>query len=203
MENAEKRKAQHAQPILLCRQSKRPPRKKGRRRMEAGEDEGRKENRRRGAGGAWTTDVSRQSTRGSEVGERRANQPTTVQAQLIHNDESQEESLAGKKAQRHVGLAIGCGSTGCKQQTLQPPKRHGTTPHQSPDGAVAHQPNHDWPLRHGYQRLKLPSRTLVQLSCKATLETASSAVLPLGSRISNMTDGKDPGEQPGLLIARI
>lgn len=37
--------------------------------MEAGEDEGRKENRRRGAGGAWTTDVSRQSTRGSEVGE--------------------------------------------------------------------------------------------------------------------------------------
>lgn len=36
--------------------------------MEAGEDEGRKENRRRGAGGAWTTDVSRQSTRGSEVG---------------------------------------------------------------------------------------------------------------------------------------
>ena len=145
-----------------------------------------------------------------------------MQAQLIHNDESQEESLAGKKAQRHVGLAIGCGSTGCKQQTLQPPKRHGTTPHQSPDGAVAHQPNHDWPLRHGYQRLKLPSRvrgappllgvapfedmaslsllfgyisrknrltstpflqstvwTLVQLSCKATLETASSAVLSM------------------------
>jgi hypothetical protein len=26
---------------------------------------------------------------------------------------------------------------------------------------------------------------------------------PLGSRISNMTDGKDPGEQPGMLIARI
>jgi hypothetical protein len=69
MESAEKKKAQHAQPILLYRQSKRPPRKKGRRRMEAGEDEGRKENRRRGAGGAWTTDVSRQSTRGSEVGE--------------------------------------------------------------------------------------------------------------------------------------
>lgn len=48
MENAEKKTAQHAQPILLCRQRKRPPRRKGRRGMEAGEDEGKKEDRRRG-----------------------------------------------------------------------------------------------------------------------------------------------------------
>jgi hypothetical protein len=48
MENAEKKKTQRAQPILLCRQRKRPPRREGRRKMEAGEDKGRKESRRRG-----------------------------------------------------------------------------------------------------------------------------------------------------------
>jgi hypothetical protein len=36
MENAEKKKPQHTQPILLCRQRKGPPRREGRRKMEAG-----------------------------------------------------------------------------------------------------------------------------------------------------------------------